>query len=244
MRAAPHPTSPSPRRAGLCPLLTASLLLGLVLFAAVPAAVADNGPALTRDDVGRWLALRMETAELQRRMAKQAGAYDDLPRAFAEQRKALLDASGYGAARFDAHGERIWGAVNALNNADTRDREQAMLADDIQRHCAPDAAQALGLPANDSAEQRAMIDEMRALGVPEAQLAKMQRALEQMPSAEATASELCRASQMQRDVTTDAHQRVVEATRRDWPAVRPWLDSLAHFEDWYAGNRSDPPRLR
>ncbi|WP_420429113.1 hypothetical protein [Algiphilus sp.] len=217
----------------------------LLLMVASPSAPAQtDGAALSQGDVRQWLELRIETARLQRRMARQADAYDDLPLAFAEKRRALLDASGYGAARFDAHADRIWGAVSAINETENRARERADADAEIQRYCAPDASASMDMPADSAEEQRALIAEMRAMGVPEEQLAKMQTALAQMPSAEETASALCRGAREQRDVLRQAHEAQVTMTQRDWPAVRPWLDALQHFEDWYASNRSDPPVLR
>jgi hypothetical protein len=38
-------------------------------------------------------------------------------------------------------------------------------------------------------------------------------------------------------------QARVEPTRRDWPAVRPYLDALEHLTDYIVGNRPDPPTL-
>ena len=35
--------------------------------------------------------------------------------------------------------------------------------------------------------------------------------------------------------------QVIEPTKPDWPAVRPWRNTLKHLTDWYAGNRPDPP---
>ncbi|MHA7835323.1 MAG: hypothetical protein ACX94A_12670 [Algiphilus sp.] len=222
-----------------------ALAVLLVLLVASPIASADgDSAALKRSDVRQWLELRIETARLQRRMAQQADAYEDLPLAFAEKRRALLDASGYGAARFDAHAERIWGAVSAINDTEDRAREQADAEAEIQRNCAPDASANMDMPGDTAEEQRALIAEMRAVGVPEEQLAKMQAALAQMPSAEENASRLCRAAKGQRDVLRQAHEAQLTLTQRDWPAVRPWLEALEHFEDWYAGNRSDPPTVR
>lgn len=37
--------------------------------------------------------------------------------------------------------------------------------------------------------------------------------------------------------------RHIDPTRRDWPAVRPYLDALEHLTDYVAGNRPDPPKL-
>lgn len=232
------------RQRWLRPFLnTLGLLLALLLV--IPAAPADDdGAALRRADVGQWLELRIETAKLQRRMAQQADAYEDLPLVFAEKRRDLLDASGYGAARFDAHGERIWAAVNALNGAEGRARERADVDADIQRYCAADATAAMDMPADTAEEQRELLAEMRAMGIPEEQLAKMQTAFEQMPSAEETASAFCRSARSQQEVLSQSHQAEATMTQRDWPAVEHWLDTLQHVEQWVAGNRSDPPALR
>lgn len=240
---APSPRLSQRRRHGVQQALyTLALLLLMVASPSAPAQM--DGAVLSQGDVRQWLELRIETAKLQRRMAQQADAYDDLPLAFAEKRRALLDASGYGAARFDAHADRIWGAVNAINQTENRARERADADAEIQRYCAPDASVSMDMPADSVEEQRALIAEMRAMGVPEEQLAKMQAALAQMPSAEETARKLCRGARSQRDVLHQAHEAQVTMTQRDWPAVRPWLDALQHFEAWYAGNRSDPPILR
>jgi len=35
----------------------------------------------------------------------------------------------------------------------------------------------------------------------------------------------------------------IAPSRRDWPAVRPYLEGLKHLNDYVAKNRPDPPRL-
>jgi len=37
--------------------------------------------------------------------------------------------------------------------------------------------------------------------------------------------------------------RHIDPTRRDWPAVRPYLDAFEHLVDYVALNRSDPPAV-
>jgi hypothetical protein len=37
--------------------------------------------------------------------------------------------------------------------------------------------------------------------------------------------------------------RHIAPSRRDWPAVRPYLEGLQHLNDYVAKNRPDPPRL-
>lgn len=37
--------------------------------------------------------------------------------------------------------------------------------------------------------------------------------------------------------------RVIDPTRRDWPAVRPYLEALEHLTDYAVGNRPDPPNV-
>ena len=37
--------------------------------------------------------------------------------------------------------------------------------------------------------------------------------------------------------------RLIEPTRRDWPAVRPYRDALTHLTDYVAGNRPNPPTV-
>ncbi|PEN13155.1 hypothetical protein CRI94_10940 [Longibacter salinarum] len=37
--------------------------------------------------------------------------------------------------------------------------------------------------------------------------------------------------------------RHIDPTRRDWPAVRPYVEALAHMTDYIALNRPDPPNL-
>jgi hypothetical protein len=38
-------------------------------------------------------------------------------------------------------------------------------------------------------------------------------------------------------------QEQIEASREDWPAVRPLLDELEQLTDWVAGNVEEPPEL-
>jgi len=220
----------------------------MMVFASLLASVhltadADAGGALSSSDVRQWLELRLQTAALQRRMGQQAAAYDDLPRAFAEQRNALLERSGYGAARFDAHAARIWAAASTLRATESHGRDLADAQAEVQRYCAPGAADAMDMPGDTEDERAQMLAEMRAMGLPEEQLARMRSALEQMPSAEEAADDVCRAARAQQRSLQQAQQQRLDATRRDAAAVAPWLETLEHFEDWYAGNRSDPPAL-
>lgn len=221
----------------------------MVVFASLLASVhlpthAGDEAALSSSDVRQWLELRLQVAQLQRRMAAQPAAYADLPRAFAEQRRALLERSGYDAARFDAHAARIWAAVNSLRATDSDGRELADAQAEVRRYCAPGAAESMDMPGDNAEERARMLAEMRAMGLPEEQLARMRSALEQMPSAEQAADDVCRAAREQQRSLQQAQAQRLEASRRDAAAVAPWLETLGHFEDWYAGNRSDPPSLR
>ena len=45
------------------------------------------------------------------------------------------------------------------------------------------------------------------------------------------------------DAMEQAQREQVDATRPDWPAVKPYLDELEQLTDWIAGNTSEPPTL-
>lgn len=72
--------------------------------------------------------------------------------------------------------------------------------------------------------------------------AEMEAAIAEMADL-MTAEQLAeaRAGLAQNDAETQA---TIDATRPDWPAVRPHLPTLTHLEAYAAGNRSDPPVLR
>ena len=67
------------------------------------------------------------------------------------------------------------------------------------------------------------LESMRAAGqIPKDKLAEMEKAMDAM-------------EQAQRDQ--------VDATRPDWPAVKPYVDELEQLTDWVAGNTPEPPTL-
>lgn len=65
--------------------------------------------------------------------------------------------------------------------------------------------------------------------------------IENMSHLDAETREKMRAATVRQDSLYRAQH--IEPTRRDWPAVRPYLDGLKHLTDYVAGNRSDPPAL-
>lgn len=229
-------------RAATAPGRLTTVLLVLLTGLALP--VSADDAALRPDEVRQWLTLGIDITQLQRRMAAQAANHDDLPRSSAAVRATLLERSGYGAARFDAHAQRIHAAATALGETESRKRALADAEAEVQRYCAPDAAQAMDMPTDSENERARMLADMRAMGLTEAQLGQMREALQQMPSAQQAAEDFCGAAREQLVVVKQAHQHSIEATRQDWPAVRPWLGALDHFHAWSSGKRSDPPALR
>jgi len=67
------------------------------------------------------------------------------------------------------------------------------------------------------------------------------RAFKQSPHTTAEEKEEALAQVARMDSIRQA--RRIAPTRRDWPAVRPYLDALAHLVDYAALNRPDPPQM-
>ena len=67
------------------------------------------------------------------------------------------------------------------------------------------------------------LESMRAAGhIPEDKLAEMEKAMDEMERTQ---------------------REQVDATRPDWPAVKPYVDELEQLTDWIAGNTTEPPTL-
>lgn len=196
--------------------------------------------ALSSSQVKQWLKHRIELAHIQNTMKQNPGSYQDLPRAYAQKRQQYLHTQGYSVERFDAHQTRIYNAANAIAlTQQTADKgEDADSApDNCEQRIASNIHNAT-VPADELEQQLA---QMRAMGLPEAQLDAIRKAQASLhDSAEQTARQTC-AAQAQGIAVSAAHkQALIKNSRRDWPGVRPWLEQLEHFDQWYAGNDSHP----
>lgn len=67
------------------------------------------------------------------------------------------------------------------------------------------------------------------------------RAFKQSPHMTAEEKEEALAQVARMDSIRQA--RHIDPTRRDWPAVRPYLDALEHLTDYVGLNRPDPPQM-
>jgi len=65
--------------------------------------------------------------------------------------------------------------------------------------------------------------------------------IKQMTHLDAETRQEMRASFIKQDSLYRAQH--IAPSRRDWAAVRPYLDGLQHLNDYVAKNRPDPPRL-
>ena len=65
--------------------------------------------------------------------------------------------------------------------------------------------------------------------------------IKQMTGLDAQTRQELRAATIRQDSLYRAQH--ITPSRRDWPAVRPYLDGLAHLTDYVAANRPDPPSL-
>lgn len=65
--------------------------------------------------------------------------------------------------------------------------------------------------------------------------------IKQMTHLDADTRQEMRASFIKQDSLQRAQH--IAPSRRDWPAVRPYLEGLQHLNDYVAKNRPDPPRL-
>lgn len=226
-----------------------SLVLALVLSAAPRAQAQPDGPpvtatqveateALTRTHVRTFLRLRLATEQLRRQYEANAAAYDDVVRAYFTERDRLLREEGWTPDAFERLEARITNAQNAIEQQ--ADKQQAgtaqgegvpaFQADSVVREvdtALQDMLKEIENTPHLSAEQRA---QMR------------QQILAQQQQLQARRPQLDSLAQQQVQYT-QAMQAMIDATRPDWPAVRPYLDALAHLIDYVAGNRPDPPNL-
>lgn len=200
------------------------VLLGLCSLLPLAAGAADAG--LSREQVRRWMQVRIQTYELQQEFRRNADQYEDVPRAFYQARDAYLDEIGYPRPRFEADEMRIYNALNAIEN------RERLAAEGAQRDRELAEAQAQADPMADP-EFRRMLQELRAVGLSEEQARQLVEAQRQMPQALAQADAYM----------DEQEQALLDASRPDWDGVRPWLDELEQLMDWLAGNTGQPPTL-
>ena len=216
--------------------LILTLLLALLWSGASQAADA----ALSSQQVRQWLEHRIELAHIQNRMKQNPAQYQDLPRAYAQKKQRYLQAHGYSAERFSAHQTRIFNAMDAIARAQENAAGQGSGSGpsaDCEQRIAKDIRDASAAP--DELEQQ--LAQMRELGLPEAQIDAIRQAQTALrDSAEQTAQQTC-AAQAQAAASAAAHdQQLIDSSQRDWAGVRPWLQQLEHFSNWYAGNDTHP----
>lgn len=200
-------------------------------------------PGLSSQDVKQWLQHRIALAHMQNDMRRNAGAYQDLPRAYAEKERAYLQNHGYSVERFRAHETRIYNAADALQQtADSA--AQATPPPRSQAACENEVAEGIrgATVAPDELEQE--LAQMRALGLPEAQIEQIRQAqLQLRGSANDTARQTCALEAQAAKQLTDHNKAFMQASRPDWAGVEPWLGTLEQFSQWYAGNTPDAPTV-
>lgn len=214
--------------------LALALVLGAAPYAQaqpddqpVTAAQVDATEALTRPHVRTYIRLRLATEQLRRQYEANAAAYDDVVRAYFSERGRMLREEGWTPDAFERLEARIMDAQNAIEQPGESSRERPLQLDSVAREvdeAMQDMLKEIDRMPHLSAGQRAqMRDQIRAQQ-------------KQLQASRPQADSLARQQ-------AQAIQAMIDATRPDWPAVRPYLDALAHLTDYVAGNRPDPPDL-
>lgn len=193
----------------------------------VTAAEIEATEALSRSQVRTFIRLRLAADQLQRQYKANAADYDDVIQAFFEAREQLLRRNGWTPDGFDALAGRIRAAESAM-----------AMQEEPTSSVSPDTL----IGTMDTALQE-MLSEIESIpGLSDEQRAQMrQQVLDQQEHIRDPALADSMAAQQAR--YTAAEQRMIDATRPDWPAVRPYRDTLTHLTEYIAENRPDPPTL-
>lgn len=202
-------------------------LFSIILLFAGPAFAADE--PLTSDEVKHWIETEIEVVELQMEYKANAAEYDDVIAAFFAAMDELVIERGYASRdAYDARAERIYAAVNAMEEQERLDRERAERAAGPSEEEKDSAA---------IAELKAMIKDIEES--PYLTPEQKQDSIAAME--EAMGVTLDNDTDAMQDEVDAAQQAAIDKTKPDWPAVEPWVDELNQLTSWAAGNRPDAP---
>ncbi|ULQ46353.1 hypothetical protein JN531_014790 [Flagellatimonas centrodinii] len=213
--------------------------IGFLVLLVAALSMPSWAGGLSSAEVKQFLVHRIALAHIQNDIRANAGAYEDLPLAYARKEAEYLARHGYEVDSFKTLEARIYEAHDALRaqqtgRAPTPMRESAA---DCEARVAAEL-RAAAPPTDDMAQQ---VAEMRAMGVPETTIAKLEAGLGQLDqvaaNADQQARETCAAEQTVAAQTVALSQR----SQADWDGVRPWMSALHQFSNWYAGNTPTPP---
>ena len=193
----------------------------------ITAAQIDATEALSPAQVRTFIRLRLAVDEVQRQYKANASDYDDVIRAFYDARATLLQQAGWTPGGFDALAERIWAAESAMA---MQEEPASPVSPDTLVRTMDDALQ----------EVLDQIDAMPGLSGEERDRMRQQVLAQQERVRDPALTDSLAAQQ---DRYTGAEQRMIDATRPDWPAVRSYRSTLAHLTEYIADNRPDPPNL-
>lgn len=186
----------------------AGVLLCLLLCVSATAVVAQSpglttiddlreGEGITEAQVRDYVRLRVQTHDMQERYKANASEYDDVIKAFYQERNAHLRENGYSGEAFDRLEERIIGADAAMERIEEMDATKA--------------------------ERDAELKEMlQSPYLTDEQKATMRDQFARQDSLE---------------------RSMLAKFESDWPAVRPYRETLDHLTSYVAGNRSDTPSV-
>ncbi|NHK27895.1 hypothetical protein FF098_008275 [Parvularcula flava] len=202
-------------------------LFSIILLFAGSAFAADE--PLTSDEVKHWIETEIEVVELQMDYKANAAEYEDVIAAFFAAKADLVTDRSYASNdAYDARAERIYAAVNAMEEQERLEQERAERAAEPSEEEKDSAAIAeLKAMIRDIEESPYLTPEQK-----EESIAAMEEAMGVTLEHDTEA--------MQGEVDA-AQQAAVDATKADWPAVEPWIEELNHLTDWAAGNRPDAP---
>lgn len=209
------------------------------------ATLADEVP-LIGDQVKRYMQIEVELTELLRRYQASADQYQDAPRAFGLAEKKYLAAQGYSESQWEALEMRIVNASNALaEHGEVKSGQQQRQADVNQtcREASDYASEQSQMKAAQYAQAQEVASQMRAAGMPEATIQDVLRQFEDLPTLAEARSDQCDLLAAAVPKMNAEEIRAINASRPDWPAVRPYRQTLEQLWDWTAGNRANPPNI-
>jgi hypothetical protein len=156
-----------------------------------------EGEGITEAQVRDYVRLRVQTHDMQERYKANASQYDDVIKAFYQERNAFLRENGYTGEAFDRLEERVIGADAAMDRIEEMDATKAKRDAELE----------------EMLQSPYLTDEQKAT----------------------MRDQFARRDSLERSIFTQSEP--------DWPAVRPYRETLDHLTSYVAGNRSDAPSV-
>lgn len=216
------------------------LILGMISFGLqaqnyIPPETPET--PLTEVQVRRFMKTELAVNRLQKQIMARAGEFNQLERGevkvFYEKRKPLVESYGWDLDDFEEVRKRVFAARSAITEYEDFKKDQPGNREQVAEN---------NLDEQEAESQKAyqeMIDQIKENDyLSEAQKKTMIDQIEEMQ--ERTKGMGAQVSKAKKEYRQTRYEDITR-NRADWPAVRPYLDTLQHLTDWYSGNRSDPP---